>query len=861
MLFSLYLYSPFLCQCSECRKFCALELPGADLSAVKHSDRARRCDPATLEELEKRNLQDLVRLKGSILNELLSLEEKRNALLVELGLLRNHANNLQANVHTIVRSLNTLKTAIANAQDAYRDAVSANYPEVYLPLTFPKPFEIGDQIEVSSLAKMPCRFDTCWNYAPCPITAPFSVIVPTAVVGEPTMVGAKVVQSLQLNFLTEIAHPACVNISVASSFSALTSLRLKVENVSVNNFCFFVGDDVQKMISSDIDELILGSSWFSSAWSSTWHMVMPDLQYSVEYGGCSTDQLPLLTPARRSYLLSVFNLQRFNEKTTYFPMEQVAEVLKSMLSSRTSDSFYFASNCSLSVARKIDSQLPCINQLNDVVNVLKNSTFTLVYELDFRLASTPNTQNHIVEAVKFGAIPVLLGEHLRLPFDEVLDWRRASIRIPVARITELHFLLRSLSDGEILELRRNGRSFWQQYMCNTDRIVVTALNVLRHRLGIQPSPIDDVIVPQMYNASAPMPVSDMPPVVNTLDSSEFLGPVETPHKSAVFSRNYSQVSLHSYDWWNVYVAPFRLYPNDPFAEALPSEAKFRGSHFGFRPIDGGRGGSGKEFSKALGGNFPKEQFTVVMLTYNREQVLIQALLRLAELPYLNKVIVVWNGESDPSIDLVWPKLTAPIVLRPGKNSLNNRFLPFAEIETEAILSIDDDVQLRHDEIIFAFRAWRESRRRIVGFPGRFHSWTNHTWYYNSSHSCELSMVLTGAAFIHKHYFYLYTYWMPQAIRDIVDEVMNCEDVAMNFLVAHVTRLPPLKVTSRWTFACPMCSNTLSNSESHYWKRHRCLSVLMDIYGYNPLLNTQLRADSVLFKTKIPAQHQKCFKFV
>jgi hypothetical protein len=47
--------------------------------------------------------------------------------------------------------------------------------------------------------------------------------------------------------------------------------------------------------------------------------------------------------------------------------------------------------------------------------------------------------------------------------------------------------------------------------------------------------------------------------------------------------------------------------------------------------------------------------------------------------------------------------------------------------------------------------WREARDRIVGFPGRFHAWDlNHqSWLYNSNYSCELSMVLTGAAFFHK----------------------------------------------------------------------------------------------------------------
>ena len=36
--------------------------------------------------------------------------------------------------------------------------------------------------------------------------------------------------------------------------------------------------------------------------------------------------------------------------------------------------------------------------------------------------------------------------------------------------------------------------------------------------------------------------------------------------------------------------------------------------------------------------------------------------------------------------------------------------------------------------------------------------------------------------------------MPQVIRDHVDKKMNCEDIAMNFLVAHVTRKPPIKVS-------------------------------------------------------------------
>lgn len=157
-----------------------------------------------------------------------------------------------------------------------------------------------------------------------------------------------------------------------------------------------------------------------------------------------------------------------------------------------------------------------------------------------------------------------------------------------------------------------------------------------------------------------------------------------------------------------------------------------GSEVGFRPIGKGAGGAGKEFSESLGGNYPREQFTIVMLTYEREQVLINSLARLYGLPYLNKVLVVWNSPKPPVEDLKWPDIGVPIhviliyysieclsifkdyikiyfsnifeqVIKAPRNSLNNRFLPFDAIETEAVLSVDDDAHLRHDEIMFGFR--------------------------------------------------------------------------------------------------------------------------------------------------------------
>lgn len=75
-----------------------------------------------------------------------------------------------------------------------------------------------------------------------------------------------------------------------------------------------------------------------------------------------------------------------------------------------------------------------------------------------------------------------------------------------------------------------------------------------------------------------------------------------------------------FELWNTWGNPFWLYPQLPIDPVLPSDAKFSGSAVGFRPIGRGAGGAGKEFSESLGGNHPREQFTIVMLTYEREQV-------------------------------------------------------------------------------------------------------------------------------------------------------------------------------------------------------------------------------------------------
>ncbi|GIX96492.1 hypothetical protein CEXT_261751 [Caerostris extrusa] len=149
---------------------------------------------------------------------------------------------------------------------------------------------------------------------------------------------------------------------------------------------------------------------------------------------------------------------------------------------------------------------------------------------------------------------------------------------------------------------------------------------------------------------------------------------------------------------------------------------------------------------------PKPQgFTAVILTYDRLESLFQVILKVVQAPSLAKVLVVWNNQvKAPPPASIWPKINKPLkVVQTKENRLSNRFYPYDEIETEAVLAIDDDiVMLTADELEFAYEVWREFPDRIVGFPSRVHLYDNTTkkWKYESEWTNEISMVLTGAAF-------------------------------------------------------------------------------------------------------------------
>uniref|UniRef100_A0A3B5A5N1 Exostosin-1b n=1 Tax=Stegastes partitus TaxID=144197 RepID=A0A3B5A5N1_9TELE len=214
-----------------------------------------------------------------------------------------------------------------------------------------------------------------------------------------------------------------------------------------------------------------------------------------------------------------------------------------------------------------------------------------------------------------------------------------------------------------------------------------------------------------------------------------------------------------------------------------------------------------------------------------------------------QIIVLWNCDKALPAKHRWPATSVPVIVIEGENKvMSSRFLPYDTIVTDAVLSLDEDTVLSTTEVDFAFTVWQSFPERIVGYPARSHFWDSNKerWGYTSKWTNDYSMVLTGAAIYHRYYHYLYTNYLPSSLKNTVDQLANCEDILMNFLVSAVTKLPPIKSSraSRWA------------DPDHFAQRQTCMNKFASWFGAMPLVHSQMRLDPVLFKDQVSILRKK-----
>lgn len=203
-----------------------------------------------------------------------------------------------------------------------------------------------------------------------------------------------------------------------------------------------------------------------------------------------------------------------------------------------------------------------------------------------------------------------------------------------------------------------------------------------------------------------------------------------------------------------------------------------------------------------------DQFTVLINGYSESRLpLLQSIAATySASPLVASVLVLWGNPSTAPLALaqlahnlsVSSMGSAAISLVPqASSSLNARFLPRASIGTRAVLVCDDDVEVDLKTVEFAFRVWRGNPERLIGIFIRSHDidMRRKEWIY-TVHPDKYSIVLTKFMMMKREYLFKYSCGggaPMREMRSMVDEMHNCEDILMNFVVAEETNAGPMMV--------------------------------------------------------------------
>ncbi|XP_017148628.1 exostosin-1 [Drosophila miranda] len=435
----------------------------------------------------------------------------------------------------------------------------------------------------------------------------------------------------------------------------------------------------------------------------------------------------------------------------------------------------------------------------DYETLLQNSTFCLVPR-GRRLGSF-----RFLEALQAGCIPVLLSNAWVLPFESKIDWKQAAIWADERLLLQVPDIVRSISAERIFALRQQTQVLWERYFGSIEKIVFTTFEIIRERLPDYP-----VRSSLVWNSS-PGALLTLPTFA---DSSRFM-PFMLNSMGAEPRHNYTAV---------IYV----------------------------------------QIGAAMG---PNAALYKLVKTITKSQ-------------FVDRILVLWAAERPLPLKKRWPPtyhIPLHVVALGGNTrigagagagptgqtteerpSISQRFVPYDEIQTDAVLSLDEDAILNTDELDFAYTVWRDFPERIVGYPARAHFWddSKNAWGYTSKWTNYYSIVLTGAAFYHRYYNYLYTNWLSLLLLKTVQQSSNCEDILMNLLVSHVTRKPPIKVTQRKGYKDRETGRSPWNDPDHFIQRQSCLNTFAAVFGYMPLIRSNLRMDPMLYRDPVSNLRKK-----
>ncbi|XP_013375131.1 PREDICTED: exostosin-like 1 isoform X2 [Chinchilla lanigera] len=443
---------------------------------------------------------------------------------------------------------------------------------------------------------------------------------------------------------------------------------------------------------------------------------------------------------------------------------------------------------------------------------LPNATFCLI-------PGRHAEASRFLQALQAGCIPVLLSPRWELPFSEVIDWTKAAIVADERLPLQVLAALQEMAPARVLALRQQTQFLWDAYFSSVEKVVHTTLEILQDRiLGVSARP-----------------------------SLQWNSPPGALLALSTFSRRPQDFPFYHLQQGSRPEGRFSalIWVGAPGQPPLKLIQAVAGSQHCAQLFSGSDPGHAKKKQDEI---LPQDSDSVGVSWHPGCQITFQG----------SQILVLWSGEKP--LPFRWPDTRVPLTVVDGHRKVSDRFFPYSAISTDAILSLDAHSSLSTSEVDFAFVVWQSFPERMVGFLTWSHFWdaAQGGWGYTAETANEFSMVLTAAAFYHRYYHTLFTYSLPKAMRTLADEAPACVDVLMNFLVAAVTKLPPIKVPygKQHQEAAPLAPRVPGSGPQPQPPHQDCINQMAAEFGHMPLVSSRLRLDPVLFKDPVSVQRKK-----
>lgn len=101
----------------------------------------------------------------------------------------------------------------------------------------------------------------------------------------------------------------------------------------------------------------------------------------------------------------------------------------------------------------------------------------------------------------------------------------------------------------------------------------------------------------------------------------------------------------------------------------------------------------------------------------------------------------------------------------------------------------------------------------------------------------------------RYYGYMLTTSLPPQVQSLLGQNPNCLDIVFNFMVAHITHQPPVKVTQKRALSRSQVDSTFMQQKQNQ-NQIACFNMATNAYGYVPLVYSSVRMDPILFKDNV-----------